>query len=220
MISFKECYTIKTIHPNSLQKQLRWLILTGNKIKVIPKTISRCIKLQKLMLSGNLLEELPEQEMINLQKLELIRLACNQLQQPPILLLTQLKNLKWCAFAGNPFLITMKMRMNNMKTVVTTTSTTTSKEEEQQYLPSLPVLEDPILDDDSWPILGRGAGGVTRKVTWKNNTVVAVKTFAGELTSDGSPQDEKDISILVSASSASSSSTKNGNEKESALIEI
>ena len=43
MISFKECYTIKTIHPNSLQKQLRWLILTGNKIKVIPSTISRCV---------------------------------------------------------------------------------------------------------------------------------------------------------------------------------
>jgi Leucine-rich repeat (LRR) protein len=215
MISFKECYTIQTIHPNSLQQQLRWLILTGNKIKVIPKTISRCIKLQKLMLSGNLLEELPEQEMINLQNLELIRLSCNQLQQPPILFLTKLKNLKWCAFAGNPFLITMKM-----KTAVTTTSTTSTKEEEQQLLPSLPILEDPILEDDSWPILGMGAGGVTRKVTWKNNTVVAVKTFAGELTSDGSPQDEKDISILVSSSASSSSSTKNENEKESALIEI
>jgi Leucine-rich repeat (LRR) protein len=95
MISFKECYTIESIHPESLQKQLRWLILTGNKIKFIPSTISRCTKLQKLMLSGNLLECLPEQSMLKLHNLELIRLACNQLTDPPIILLQNLQNLKW-----------------------------------------------------------------------------------------------------------------------------
>jgi len=133
------------------------------------------------------------------------------------------------AFAGNPFLYNMKM-----KNVNTSSASVVTKEFEQL----LPVLDDPILDDDSWPILGQGAGGVTRKVTWNNNNnnnnnnthkIVAVKTFAGELTSDGSPQDEKDISKLVSTSASSSSSTTStatatatatAEKKESALIEI
>jgi len=220
MVSFKECYTIESISPNALQKQLRWLILTGNKISKIPNEISRCMKLQKLMLSGNLLRTLPELELSKLTKLELIRVACNQLQQPPILLLQNCPQLKWIGLAGNPFLT--KMKVNYYRKINMNNNVSLSAEEGEEIHDLLPILDDPALDDESWPILGKGAGGVTRKVTWNNNNnnrIVAVKTFAGELTSDGSPQDEKDISILVSTSANTSCATLN-DERESALIEI
>ena len=72
---------------------------------------------------------------------------------------------------------------------------------------SLPTINDDTLDQEDWPILGQGAGGITRKVEWKNNndtapvTLVAVKTFVGTLTSDGSPQDERAISVVASSTS-------------------
>jgi len=187
MVSFKECQTITSIHPEALQPQLRWLILTGNKISKLPDTIGRCHKLQKFMLSGNLISELPPPEILsNLNNLELIRLACNKLTKPPVELLEACPNLRWAAFAGNPFL----------ETLAPTAPVESSL---------LPILDDPVLDDDSWPVLGKGAGGVTRKVPWKGRDV-AVKTFAGELTSDGSPQDEKAISKLVTTASGEDSS--------------
>ena len=79
MVSFKE-NGMTSIHPDALQPQLRWLILTGNSIAEIPETIGRCGKLQKLMLSGNSLNSLPK-SMDQLGNLELVRLACNNLQE-------------------------------------------------------------------------------------------------------------------------------------------
>ena len=205
MISFKECHTIESIHPEALQPQLRWLILTGNKISKIPDTIGRCHKLQKFMLSGNNISELPRPEILaELKNLELIRLACNQLTTPPVELLEACPNLRWAAFAGNPFLM----------------ATATTKESMSSK--GLPILDDPVLDDDSWPVLGKGAGGVTRRVPW-NGRDVAVKTFAGELTSDGSPQDEKAISKLVTSTTATTANANGGtgtSAAEPALIEL
>eukprot|EP00536_Pseudo-nitzschia_multiseries_P010339 jgi/Psemu1/25626/gm1.25626_g len=219
MVSFKECQTIERIHPEALQPQLRWLILTGNKISELPDTIGRCTKLQKCMLSGNKIRKLPDAAVLSkLQNLELIRLACNQLEAPPTALLESCPNLRWAAFAGNPFLQKARAREeasasdetddnNNNNNGSTTTSTSDAG--------ALPVLDDPVLDDDSWPVLGRGAGGVTRRVTWQGRDV-AVKTFAGELTSDGSPQDEKDISKRVVTAAGS----EHKHEHEPALIEL
>lgn len=199
MISFKECHTIESIHPEALQPQLRWLILTGNKISNIPDTIGRCHKLQKFMLSGNNISELPSPEILaELKNLELIRLACNQLTTPPVELLEACPNLRWAAFAGNPFLMNTNDQDDASK--------------------GLPILDDPVLDDDSWPVLGRGAGGVTRRVPW-NGRDVAVKTFAGELTSDGSPQDEKAISKLVTSTANANGGTGTATA-EPALIEL
>jgi Leucine-rich repeat (LRR) protein len=79
MVSFKD-NGMETIHPEALQPQLRWLILTGNQIKAIPESIGRCNKLQKLMLSGNSLTGLP-MAFSQLTNLELVRLACNQIQE-------------------------------------------------------------------------------------------------------------------------------------------
>lgn len=194
MVSFKECQTIRSIHPEALQPQMRWLILTGNQIAELPDTLGRCTKMQKFMLSGNKIAKLPSKEIWSkLQNLELIRLACNQLTEPPLDLLEACQNLRWAAFAGNPFLIKSQDESGS----------------------TLPILDDPVLDDESWPVLGKGAGGVTRKVPWKGKDV-AVKTFAGELTSDGSPQDEKAISKLVVSGGSEASliellgETKNG----------
>jgi hypothetical protein len=88
-----------------------------------------------------------------------------------------LPNLRWVALSRNPFL----------QEVVAT-----------RQGESLELLDDPTLEDTKWPILGEGAGGVTRKVTWQDQNV-AVKTFVGELTSDGSPLDEKAISVAASS---------------------
>ncbi|KAG7337563.1 serine/threonine protein kinase [Nitzschia inconspicua] len=182
MVSFKECQ-VEWIPPEALQPQLQWLILTGNRLREIPETIGRCVKLQKCMLSGNRLEALPFAAISKLQHLELIRLACNQLKEAPMELL-RLSNLRWAAFASNPFLQTL-----------TQNKTSSSIEKNGSCLP---ILDDPTLDDTTAEILGKGAGGVTRKVYYQDRPV-AVKTFVGEITSDGSPQDEKAINVAVAA---------------------
>ena len=236
MISFKN-NRLQKIHPDALQPQLRWLILTGNQLTTIPTTIGRCNKLQKLMLSGNRLTCIPE-EIQNCTKLELVRLACNQLQevskksnislrytlfelalvssiqtlstqrplrhlslslsslQPPRSLL-KLPNLCWVGLSNNPFL----------KEIVDSKT----KQQQHQKDGSLQVIDDPILTKEDWPILGQGAGGVTRKVTWtkkdeedEETIDVAVKTYIGELTSDGSPQDERTISVAAALAVTSS----------------
>jgi Leucine-rich repeat (LRR) protein len=79
MVSFKS-NQIRSIHPEALQPQMRWLILTDNEIKSIPSTIGRCKLLQKFMLSGNNLSDLPD-EIGMCHNLELIRLASNQLKE-------------------------------------------------------------------------------------------------------------------------------------------
>jgi len=190
MVSFKECQTIETIPPEALQPQLKWLILTGNRLKELPETIGRCTKLQKLMLSGNQLQRLPSRSMANLRNLELVRLACNQLEEPPTDVLQSLVgNLRWAAFASNPFLNTTAKQRN----------------EGDGVHAGLEILDDPSLEDTQLEILGRGAGGITRKAYIENKndnntkTPVAVKTFAGEITSDGSPQDEKAISVAAAS---------------------
>lgn len=128
------------------------------------------------MLSGNSLKVLPK-SMDQLKRLELIRLACNDLQEPPLELL-RLPNLRWVALSRNPFLDHIIA---------------------QRTEEPLPSLDDPVLVDTKWSILGQGAGGITRKVEWNGVGSVAVKTFAGELTSDGSPQDERAISVAAAS---------------------
>lgn len=197
MVSFKD-NGMESIHPDSLKPQLRWLILTGNSISQLPDTIGRCKKLQKLMLSGNRLTELPS-SMEGCENLELVRLACNQLKEAPMTLL-KLPNLRWVAVSNNPFLTGISDRHDAQ----------------------LKVIEDDELDRNDWPVLGQGAGGVTRRVEWKqpDNTmnIVAIKTYSGELTSDGSPQDERKISMVASSSGHSCLIQLRGQTKTGALV--
>ncbi|GKY98150.1 hypothetical protein MPSEU_000772800 [Mayamaea pseudoterrestris] len=199
MVAFKSNNMI-SIHPDSLQSQLRWLILTDNHISCIPSTICRCINLQKLMLSGNELTSLPEEAMAHCTKLELVRLASNQLQQPPALLLQSLVNLKWIALGDNPFLSQLY-------------------EQHENALEANMIAEDE-LDDSRQVILGSGAGGTTRKVYWTaKNEYVAVKSFESphhhhdhvatatpvnsrtlrRMTSDGRPEHEALVFCAASA---------------------
>jgi len=204
MISFKS-NKITQIHPEALQPQMRWLILTDNQIKSIPTTIGRCSNLQKCMLSGNLLEELPS-EISKCHSLELIRLASNRLKKPPMELL-KLPKLSWVAFSSNPFLID---------------EGNASGMEEMH----LKVFDDENLDDASKGIeLGKGASGITRQYTLgiKDNGIkeetqvdVAVKEYYSSITSDGNPQEERKVAMIASSLGCTSlvkvfGRTKNGN---------
>ena len=79
MVAFKS-NGLTSIHPDALQSQLRWLILTDNKLTKLPDTLGRCKILQKFMLSGNLLTQLPD-SISDCHNLELIRLSSNQLEE-------------------------------------------------------------------------------------------------------------------------------------------
>jgi hypothetical protein len=171
MVAFKD-NGMETIHPDALQAQLRWLILTDNKLRALPEEIGRCCLLQKLMLSGNQLEQLPE-SIAKCTKLELIRLASNKLNTPPTSLL-QLPSLAWVALSDNPFLRNLQAAS----------------------VQPLVILDG--IDDLEGHELGRGAGGVTRRVEWSGQTV-AVKTYNGVITSDGLPEQERLISCAASA---------------------
>lgn len=98
MLSFKE-NQISSVSETCLSPSICWLILTGNQITELPKSIGRCVGLRKCMLSLNQLTELPE-EMSNCTELELIRLAGNRFTSLPPWL-PNLPNLSWLAYAGN-----------------------------------------------------------------------------------------------------------------------
>lgn len=169
MVSFKS-NGMKRIHPNALQPQLRWLILTDNALESLPTTIGRCHILQKLMLSGNYLRMLPE-EIGNCKRLELVRLASNQLLEAPMALL-RLRNLAWAAFSDNPFLEGCAI---------------------SDYPHTLPIT-DHVTEG---VLLGQGASGVTRRGVW-NGQNVAVKTYSGSMTSDGNPLHERTLALAAS----------------------
>ena len=178
MVSFKS-NSLSSIHPEALGPQMRWLILTDNQLQSLPPTVGRCTKLQKLMLSGNLLSSLPD-EISNCTSLELVRLASNRLAEPPMKLL-QLsnQNLSWVGLSDNPFL-----------------SAVQSKTFESA---ALSILEEPELDDPNvGEVLGTGASGITHK-KYHQNEHVAVKTYVGQITSDGNPEEERKISLLASS---------------------
>ncbi|MEM1241485.1 MAG: leucine-rich repeat-containing protein kinase family protein, partial [Cyanobacteria bacterium P01_H01_bin.26] len=174
MVSFKG-NQLKTISPEALSPNLRWLILTNNQLKSLPSTVGRLSQLQKLMLAGNQLQTLPE-ELAHCKNLELIRLAANQLKMLPTWLFT-LPRLSWLAYAGNPC----------------------CGPSETQLATSLATIDPAELQLAE--VLGQGASGVIYKGLWAagNNPAqdVAVKLFKGEITSDGLPLDEMQACIAA-----------------------
>ena len=192
MVAFKS-NGMTEIHPDALQRQLRWLILTNNAISELPDTIGRCVRLQKCMLSGNRISSLP-QTMENCTALELIRLASNRLMEPPWPIL-KLPHLKWMGLSDNPFLMSCNESTPQLPLIALEND---DEEEEDDD-------DDDDDDDDEHDanttknvILGRGAGGVTRKVLFCNHHEdryhehVAVKRFnCSAMTSDGDPAAER-----------------------------
>ncbi|MGR5132153.1 leucine-rich repeat-containing protein kinase family protein [Vibrio alfacsensis] len=166
MVGFKT-NKIKEVSEASLPAQLRWLILTDNKIETLPNSLGERPRLQKLALAGNRIKRLPS-SMENLVNLELIRLSANQLEHFPDVL-TQLPKLAWCAFAGNPFC------------------------QHPSSLDSVPKVSTSSYSLNR--VLGQGASGVISHANWLDSDYdfpneVAVKVFKGEVTSDGFPHDE------------------------------
>jgi len=167
MVGFK-ANQITTISAKAISSNLRWLILTNNRIEAIPSSIGQCTRLQKCMLAGNRLKDLPI-EMANCTNLELLRISANQFETLPNWLLN-LPKLSWLAFASNPFCASWQK--------------TNTLEEIDWH-------EFELKEQ-----LGEGASGNISKAFWNDKQLdVAVKVFKGEVTSDGLPSDEMNATI-------------------------
>ncbi len=101
IIGFKSCQ-ISVFDENVLPINLKWLILTDNQLRQLPRSIGDLASLRKFALTGNYLESLPE-EMIACQNLELLRLSANSLPAEPANWIFNLPKLSWYADSGNPF---------------------------------------------------------------------------------------------------------------------
>jgi hypothetical protein len=155
---------IATVPPASLNKNLRWLILTDNRIAELPAEIGLCYKMQKLMLAGNRLAQLPTQ-LSQCLNLSLLRISSNRLSALPEWLLA-MPRLSWLAYSGNPFC-------------------------KKPSLPHLDAIDWNQLELQQ--MLGEGASGSIFKATLQapgSTSEVAVKIFKGAVTSDGLPEDE------------------------------
>ncbi|MBV4474109.1 protein kinase [Pseudomonas botevensis] len=174
MIGFK-ANRITEVPGAALPPLLRWLILTDNRIENLPTELGERPYLQKLMLAGNRLQSLPP-SLSHCHRLELIRIAANRLSELPQWLLT-LPSLTWLAYAGNPL----------------------ETEADAAALEGTAHIDWSALRLEQR--LGEGASGVISRATWQRNgqpdTLVAVKLYKGEMTSDGSPLHEMNACITA-----------------------
>ncbi|MFD2144389.1 leucine-rich repeat-containing protein kinase family protein [Mucilaginibacter antarcticus] len=159
---------ITTIPPKALNANLKWLILTNNKVNALPPEIGNCHQLQKLMLAGNKLTLLP-QELSQCKNLGLLRVSANNLTDLPQWLFT-MPNLAWLAFAGNSF-------------------------NPEPQLPPLNLLDWKSFNIIS--LIGEGASGMVYKAVDTNGKQVAIKVFKGDVTSDGFPEDEIAVCLMT-----------------------
>ncbi|MFT5808142.1 MAG: hypothetical protein ACI9LG_002443 [Moritella dasanensis] len=173
MVGFKS-NQINQVPATSLPIKLRWLILTDNRLEVLPDSLGERPRLQKLALAGNCLTALP-QTMSQCHNLELVRISANRLTECPEQLFG-LPKLAWFAFSGNPF-----------------SQTNVSIDSVPQLASSSYTLQN---------VLGQGASGVISKAAWNEQQTgfpdeIAVKVFKGEVTSDGYPEDELQACLKV-----------------------
>jgi len=169
MIGFKS-NRIMDIPEGAFPTELRWLILTDNRIETLPRSIGKLSGLQKLMLAGNRITTLPD-TMQQCRKLELIRLSANALEHLPDWLF-EMHRLSWLACAGNPC-----------------TSLPVPDTEELAEI----AWEEISLHE----VLGEGASGVISRGRINETEHAAVKVFKGSVTSDGYPSDEMTASIAA-----------------------
>lgn len=162
MLGFKG-NAIEVFDEDILPHSIKWLILTDNNLKSLPRSIGKLQWLQKFPLAGNQIKKLPE-EMAQCRNLELLRLSANELEEIPSWLLT-LPKLSWLAFSGNPCSIPKRSAL-----------------QEIEY-EALDVKE----------LLGSGASGEIFKAYCSvHQEEVALKLFKGAITSDGYAHDEMD----------------------------
>jgi len=154
----------------SLPKNLRWLTLTDNQIKKIPPEINQLKKLAKLLLAGNQITKIPP-EIVACKKLTLLRVSANHLKESPFNLIKQLPNLAWYADAGNPFSL-KKINEN------------------------VPKLAWEKVNFKS--VIGTSAQNKIYQASIAGQKAdVAIKVFGNQVTSDGYPQDDLNISLIA-----------------------
>jgi hypothetical protein len=165
---------IAHVPPEALHPNLRWLILSDNRIASLPETLGDCHRLQKLALAGNRLAGLPK-GLARCERLELIRLSANRFETLADALpegLLALPRLAWLAYAGNPF----------------------NAAREARALQATPIARVPWHELALGELLGQGASGHIHGARWQPaggpGRAVAVKLFRGEVTSDGLPRSE------------------------------
>ena len=165
MVGFK-ANQIDTVPAAALPPQLRWLILTDNRIATLPDELGRRPRLQKVALAGNRLRALPA-SLAACERLELLRISANQLDGLPDWLLA-LPRLTWLAHGGNPFSLAL----------------------EADALEHAPMPRVPWHELDVQALLGEGASGHIYRAKRADGEAVALKVFKGEVTSDGLPLTE------------------------------
>ncbi len=165
-LGFRGC-GIREVPAESLPRDLRWLILTDNRIETLPDALGARPRLQKLMLAGNRLAHLPE-DLATAENLELIRLSCNRLDALPAWL-TRLPRLAWIAYAGNP------------------------AEPATEPAAAAPVPWGEVAVGE---LLGEGASGRVHRASWRGEAV-ALKQFKGAMTSDGLPEREMEACLAA-----------------------
>ncbi|QTN27970.1 protein kinase [Rhodoferax sp. AJA081-3] len=161
-VGFKACQ-ITQVTGAALPPRLRWLTLTDNAITQLTPEVGQRPAMQKLMLAGNRLCDVPA-GLADAHNLELLRLSANQFTQLPGWL-TELPRLAWLALAGNP--------LGWHRT-------------EPAPMGRMPW---PQLRVDG--LLGEGASGHIYRVHLEGSTDgLALKLFKGAVTSDGLPEHE------------------------------
>ena len=167
LLGLKSCH-LATIEENTLPTSLHWLILTDNKLNILPASIGALKQLRKLSLAGNQLTHLPI-EMQACQNLELIRLGANKFTTIPDWLLT-LPHLAW--YGG------VHQR----------------KQEERDPK----ILEIPYADIAFVEMIGSSPSSEVWKARWSTTGEdVAVKIYKSHLTSDGWPEDDMRMCIAA-----------------------
>ena len=173
IVGFK-ANAIAHVPAEAIPANLRWLILSDNRIGSLPETLGACHRLQKLALAGNRLSALPA-GLARCERLELIRLSANRFETLGDALpggLLTLPRLAWIAYAGNPF----------------------NAAQEARALEATPIAHVPWQELEVGELLGQGASGHIHAARWRpaagGEQSVAVKLFKGEVTSDGLPGSE------------------------------
>ena len=173
IVGFK-ANAIAHVPAEALPANLRWLILSDNRIASLPESLGACHRLQKLALAGNRLAALPA-GIARCERLELLRLSANRFETLADALpdgLLALPNLTWLAYAGNPF----------------------NAAQEARALAATPIAQIAWPELQLGELLGEGASGHIHSARWRPaggvDRPVAVKLFKGAVTSDGLPGSE------------------------------
>ncbi len=169
MLGMRSC-KITEWSDNALPESIRGITLTDNQLAAVPASVGRLVNLQKLMLSGNKLRELPR-EMLRCSDLEVLRIAANNFVYEPSWL-ADLPSLAWYSDAGNLFCRDVVAALDDLPEISWHDLTATVQ-------------------------IGKSANNVIFRASLPDGREVAVKTYGGHLSTDGLVADEIQASVAA-----------------------